>query len=171
VWLDPYNVEIWVTNARSALTALDPDNAARYSSSANRYLISLHDLQAWIQEQADSIPAADRKLVTDHSALGYFSDRYGFESVGSVIPASHTAAQVSAQELAALQKAILESGAQAIFIAAGSNPLVPQQLASDLDLQLVPLHIGALSDAGGPAASYLDLMHYNVNAIIDALRH
>lgn len=171
VWLDPYNVEIWIENARSALTTLDPDNAARFSSSANRYLISLYDLQAWIQEQVDSIPAAGRKLVTDHGALGYFSDRYGFEFVGSVIPASHTAAQVSAQELAALQKAIRESGAQAIFVAAGSIPFVPQQLASDLDLQLVPLHIGALSDPGGPAASYLDLMHYNVNAIVDALRH
>ena len=27
----------------------------------------------------DSLPEADRKLVTGHESLGYFADRYGFK--------------------------------------------------------------------------------------------
>lgn len=170
VWLDPTNVEIWVDNAQTALAALDPDNAAQYSSGASAYRESLQGLHGWIQAQVDQIPEADRKLVTDHLALAYFADRYGFTVVGAVVPAYSTTAEVSAQELAALQRAIQTSGVQAIFVSVGTNPAISQQLAADLGLQLVPLFIGSLSAADGPASSYLDLMLYNVEAIAAALR-
>ncbi len=170
VWLDPANVEIWVDNAQAALATLDPSNAARYLSAASAYKVSLQGLHSWIEDQVNQIPQADRKLVTDHMALGYFADRYGFRIVGAVIPAYNTTVEISAQELAALQQAIQTSGVKAIFVAAGTNPTISQQLAADLGLRLVPLYIGALSDVSGPAASYLDLMHYNVEAILDALQ-
>src|SRR5918997_73891 len=33
-----------------------------------------------------AIPAAQRRLVTDHDALGYYADRYDVDIVGTVIP-------------------------------------------------------------------------------------
>jgi ABC-type Zn uptake system ZnuABC Zn-binding protein ZnuA len=169
VWLDPLNVTQWVANAERALSTLDPANADGYSSSAEAYRDSLDELHRWIVDRVSRIPEADRKLVTDHLAAGYFADRYGFEIIGAVIPAYSTAAEVSARQLAALQQAIEESGARAIFVAVGTNPVVSERLAEDLGLLVVELYIGALSAPGGPAGTYPDLMHYNVEAIVDAL--
>jgi ABC-type Zn uptake system ZnuABC Zn-binding protein ZnuA len=170
VWLDPANVQMWVANCQSALAALDPMDAASFAAAADTYAAALQDLHDWIQAQVAQVPQSDRKLVADHVALAYFARQYGFEIVGAVIPSANTTADVSAGELAALQQAILASGVRAIFVAQGSNPVVAQRLADDLGLMLVPLYIGALSEAGGPADSYLDLMHYNVDAIVSALR-
>jgi manganese/iron transport system substrate-binding protein len=170
VWLDPGNVEIWVDNIALALSTLDPDHAAHFTASAQEYLAALEDLDAWIQDQITSVPENNRELVTDHFALGYFADRYGFEILGAVIPSFSTDAEASAQQLAALQVEIQAVNAPALFVNVGSNPTVSAQLASDLDLQLVSLYIGTLSDAEGPAASYLDLMHYNVEALVAALQ-
>ncbi|HEY70408.1 MAG TPA: zinc ABC transporter substrate-binding protein [Anaerolineae bacterium] len=170
VWLDPSNVEIWIDNIALALAILDPTHAAYYNASAQEYLGSLQELDVWIQDQITHIPESERNLVTDHFALGYFADRYGFEILGAVIPSFSTDAEASAQQLAALQREIQAVDAQALFVNVGSNPTVSAQLASDLDLQLVSLYIGTLSDAEGPAASYLDLMHYNVETIVAALQ-
>ncbi len=170
VWLDPLNVIRWVANAERALSTLDPANAEGYSSSADAYRDSLDELHQWIVDRVTPIPDADRKLVTDHLAAGYFADRYGFEIIGAVIPAYSTAADVSARQLATLQQAIEESGARAIFVAVGTNPVVSVRLAEDLGLLVVELYIGALSAPGGPAGTYLDLMHYNVEAIVNALQ-
>jgi manganese/iron transport system substrate-binding protein len=144
-------------------------NGGRYLASANDYQALLHGLDIWIQDRVAQIPQADRKLVTDHMALAYFAERYGFDIVGAVIPSYNTTAEVSAQELVALQQTIRAAGVQAIFVSVGTNPAISQQLSIDLGLHLVPIYIGALSDAVGPAASYIDLMHYNVEAIVDAL--
>lgn len=171
VWLDPDNVTIWVDNAELAFSTLDPSNADEYSSRADEYRDMLEVLHAWITERVSLIPETDRLLVTDHLAMTYFADRYGFEIVGAVIPDYSTVAEASAQELAALQRAIEASGARAVFVAAGSNPVVSEQLATDLDLLVVQLYIGALTDPSGPAATYLDLMHYNVDKIVNALRY
>jgi ABC-type Zn uptake system ZnuABC Zn-binding protein ZnuA len=169
VWLNPDNVAQWVDNAASALSALDPVRAAEYAASATAYRSSLDALNTWIIREVSQIPETDRKLVTDHLALGYFADRYGFDVVGAVIPSYSTAAEVSAQELAALQQAIRASGAKAVFVTIGTNPVVSERLADDLGLRVVQLYIGTLSDPDGPAATYLDLMYYNVTAIVNAL--
>jgi ABC-type Zn uptake system ZnuABC Zn-binding protein ZnuA len=171
VWLDPKNVNVWVDNAERALSALDPANAGEYSSSTDEYRDLLDDLHTWIIDRISQIPQPARLLVTDHMAMGYFADRYGFEIVGAIIPAHSTVADVSARELAILQQAIEASGATAVFVAVGSNPIVSEQLAIDLDLLVVQLYIGALSAPSGPAATYLDLMHYNVDKIVNALQN
>ena len=57
-----------------------------------------------------AIPAARRKLVTDHDAFGYFAHRYGIEVVGAVIPSQTTQAQPSAKDLSELAKTIEARG-------------------------------------------------------------
>ena len=49
------------------------------------------------------VPPAQRKLVTDHDAFGYFAHRYGITVVGAVIPSQTTQAQPSAGDVARLR--------------------------------------------------------------------
>jgi ABC-type Zn uptake system ZnuABC Zn-binding protein ZnuA len=169
VWLDPHNVLIWVENARSALTDLDPAGAEAYTAQAAAYAAQLGELDAWIRAEVDQIPATDRNLVTDHDNLGYFAARYGFEIVGAVVPAYSTLAQPSAQEIADLERAIAGYGVQAVFVGVAINPALAGQVAKDMGIDLVPLYTDSLSGPEGPAATYLDLMHQLVEAIVEAL--
>ena len=169
VWFDPLNVLVWVQNIEEALRTLDPTHAEVYVANAQRYRTALRELDAWIRDQVARVPPERRRLVTDHAVFGYFADRYGFAQVGAIVPGMSSAAEPSAQELAALEDAIRRAGVPAIFVGATVNPNLAQRIAEDVGVRVVFLYTGSLSPPGGPADSYLKLMRYNVSAIVDAL--
>jgi len=169
-WFSPRNVKVWVQNIERALSALDPASADFYAANAAAYTRELEALDLWIQEQVAQIPPANRKLVTDHTVFTYFAAAYGFEQVGAIFPGYSTLAAPSAQELARLEDAIRQFAVPAIFVGLTVNPAVAEQVAQDTGVRMVMVYHGSLSEAGGPADSYLKFMRYNVNAIVGALR-
>ena len=168
-WFDVDNVQHWVGVIEQTLSELDPQNASLYAENAAAYLAELDALEAELDALFEPLPVAARKLVTDHDALGYLANRYEFEIIGTVIPALSTLAAPSAQQLAALQDQIEDSQARAIFVGTTINPDLATQLATDTGIPVVAIYTGSLSDADGPAATYLDFMRYNAGAIADAL--
>lgn len=170
MWLDPDLVIQYVGNIRDALIQVDPTGEAAYKSNADAYTAALKQLDAWIVEQVDQIPAEKRLLVTNHEAFGYFADRYGFKVIGTVIESFSTDASPSAQQLAALIDQIKASKAPAIFLDASDNATLAQQIAAETGVKVITdLHLESLTD-GAPAATYIDLMKYNVTQIVNALK-
>jgi len=170
VWFDVTNVVMWVQAVERKLSELDPANAETYAANAAAYAATLEELHGWIEEQVAQIPGANQKLVTDHTALVYFARRYGFEQVGAVVPGYSTLAEPSAQELAGLEDAIRALGVKAIFVGNTVNPNLAQRVADDTGTRLVFLYTGSLGEPGGPADTYVDMMRYDVSAIVDALK-
>ena len=169
LWTSPANAMIMVHNIEQTLSALDPAHASAYQANAKTYTTKLQDLDQWVKSQIETIPAANRKLVTDHDDFGYYADRYGLELIGAVIPAYSTNAEPSAQELAQLQDAIKEFGVKAVFVGTTVNPALAQRVAEDTGIQLVSLYTGSLGKAGSGAETYLDYIRYDTNAIVKAL--
>lgn len=170
LWLDPNHMIVYVENIRDALTRFDPAGQTVYSANADAYIADLQTLDSWIQEQVGQIPAEKRLLVTNHEALGYFAERYGFTIVGTVIESFSSDASPSAQQLAALIEQVRTSGAPAIFLDAGDNPAFAEQIAEETGVKVITdLHLESLTE-GAPAATYIDLMRHNVTAIVGALR-
>lgn len=169
VWMDPNNVKLWVDIILDALTRLDPTNREAYTANARAYQAQLDDLDAWIAAQVETLPQDRRLLVSDHATLAYFAARYGFEQVGALIPGASTLAGTSAQDLAVLQDAIATLDVPAVFIGAGVNPVLAERLAEDTGIQLIPIYTGSLSGPDGPATSYIEMMRYDVEAIVAAL--
>ena len=169
-WFSVPNVAIWADNIPAALSALDPTNEAAYRTAAANYQRQLDALDRELRGQIASVPEAQRKLVTDHIALSYLAKEYGFQEVGSVLPSLSTLAAASAQELAALQDAIQEKEVRALFVSTTVNPQTAGQLAQDLGIPVVEVYTGSLSDADGPASTYIKLMRHDVAQIVEALR-
>jgi ABC-type Zn uptake system ZnuABC Zn-binding protein ZnuA len=169
VWLDPNNVITWTRTIEAALSALDPEGAAVYAEAAETYRGKLQALDAEIEAQLAAIPEGQRRLVSDHEEFAYFARRYGFEIVGTVIPAPSAAAEPSAQELAALEDAIRDASVQAVFVSSVVSPALARQVAQDTGIRLVTLYVHSLSDSTGPAPNYLELMRLNARLIADAL--
>lgn len=169
VWFDVENVSQWVGTVQRTLAALDPANAEVYQTNAQAYTAQLEELDAWVVAQIDTIPQANRQLVTNHVAFGYLAARYGLEQVGAVYPLSPSS-EPSAQDLAALQDLIREHAVPAIFTESTVNPKLAQQVAEDTGIKLVPLYSGSLGGPGSGAETYIQLIRADIEAIANALR-
>lgn len=170
-WLDPQNVIHYVENIRDGLSAADPQWKDTYARNATAYITRLNELDTWIKQQVSVIPADRRLIVTNHESFGYFADRYGFTVVGTVIPSVTTGASPSAQELAHLVDRIRATGATAIFIETGANSKLADQIAQETGVKVVSdLYTHSITAPGGNAPTYIDMMTYNVNAIVHALK-
>jgi ABC-type Zn uptake system ZnuABC Zn-binding protein ZnuA len=167
-WLDPIMVTTYAENIADGLGALDPDGAGEYRSNADDYSEVLRGLDAWIAAQVEAIPAARRLLVTNHESFNYFAERYGFRVVGTVFPTVAGEGSPSAQQVAALIESIQTTGAPAIFLETGSNADLARQVARETGVEVVTdLYVASL---GENAATYVDMMRWNVNLIVEALR-
>lgn len=170
LWLDPNNVVVYVQNIREGLTHLDPDGAQTYQANTGSYVKQLEELDAWIVEQVAQIPPERRLLVTNHEALGYFAERYGFTVAGTIMESFSSDASPSARQMAVLIDQIKRYKVPAIFLDASDNPALAQQIATETGVAVVTdLHLESLT-AGPPAATYIDLMKYNVTKLVEALK-
>ncbi len=114
-WHDPRNAIAAVREIERTLIAADPTRKADFERNANAYVEQLRALQAGIAACIETIPPAQRKLVTDHDAFDYFAARYGLEVVGAVIPSQTTQAQPSAKDLSELAETIESEGVEAVY--------------------------------------------------------
>jgi ABC-type Zn uptake system ZnuABC Zn-binding protein ZnuA len=170
-WLDPISVIKYTENIRDGLSQADPAGKDVYAKNAETYISKLRALDTWIAGQVQQVPEARRLLVTNHESFGYFADRYGFRIVGAVISSVSTNASPSAKELAALTDRIRQTRAPAIFLETGANPQLADQLAGEAGIKVVTdLYTHSVTAAGGSAPTYIDMMRFNVQKIVEALK-
>ena len=170
VWLDPVRVAQAVENLGPALVQLAGLDADRVAACTDAYLAELADLHREITESLAPVPAAQRKLVTNHDSLGYFADRYDFEVIGTVIPATTTLAEPSPADLEELAHVIEENGVPAIFAEALHGAGEATALAEQLDgVTIASLYTGALGEAGSGAETYVAMMRHNARTIAGTL--
>jgi len=169
VWFDPTNVGAWVDRIVAVLGDLDPAGEPEYRARAAAYRSELADLDAWIEEEVARLPKESRLLVTHHAVFGYFAARYGFDQIGTVFPGLSSLAEPSARDLAALEEAIVSLNVPVVFVGTTVNRSLAERVAADTGTEIVVVYTGSLSGPDGPAASYLDLMRYDVTAIVNGL--
>lgn len=171
MWMSPRNVIHYVENIRDGLSRADPAGSALYRSNADTYIAKLQELDKRMQAQIGQIPLEKRLLVTNHDALSYFAQDYGFTVVGAVIPGLSPDAAPSAKEMSGLIQSIKSSGAPAIFLDISENQKLANQIASESGAKVITdLYVETLSPAGGPASTYIDMMLYDVATIVTALK-
>ena len=79
-------------------------------------------------------------------------------------------AEIRAQ-LAELIDHIRTTGAKAIFLETGTNPQLAEQVAQETGSKVVTnLYSHSITGPSGPAPTYIDMMKFNTNSIVDALK-
>ncbi|CAN5627338.1 metal ABC transporter substrate-binding protein [soil metagenome] len=170
VWHDVMNAGIMVQNIADALAEADPQNADQYQQQAAAYQADLDELDAWIFEAVSAVPEDHRKMVTSHDTFGYYADRYGFEILGTPLGISTETSDPAAGEIAALIEAIQDSGVPAIFTENVSSSAVIDQIANDASVIVAPpLFTDALGEPESEGATYVEMMRYNTETIVEAL--
>ena len=116
-----------------------------------------------------SLHSEDRLLVTNHDALGYFADRYGFQLIGTVIPGGSTLAEANPAGLQELVHLIEETGVAAIFSETTHSSDDAEALGRAAGVKVLSLNTGSLGPAGSGADTYIGFMRSNAQMIAEGL--
>ena len=166
-WQNPRNASDAVTAIRDALIEADPGGRETYSANAAAYAKRLKRLDEQIAACIERIPAAQRKIVTTHDALGYYADRYGIEIIGSVIPSLSTQAQPSAKDVSQLVEQIEDENVEAVFPESGVSDRLEQALSREAGARVgAPLWADTLGEEGTEAGTYIGAMAENTGALV-----
>ena len=170
VWFDPRRVAEALPGLARMLTTEVGLDTAEIDACLAGYLAELEAVDAEIAIKVEQLPAESRKLVTNHDALGYFADRYGFEVIGTVIPTPASMAQTNPAHLEELAEIIEHEGIKAIFAETLHSVDDVKALASRVgDVEVVTLYTGSLGPSGSGAETYLGFLSTNADRIVDAL--
>ncbi|WP_091674488.1 zinc ABC transporter substrate-binding protein AztC [Amycolatopsis marina] len=172
-WTDPQRVHDAVgVIAEQLISNVDGLDEAVIRRNAARYRAAIEELDTEMGLRFDEIPRERRKLVTNHHVFGYLAKRFGFEIVGAVVPSGTTLASPSAADLKSLADTVRSTGVPTIFADSSQPDRLARVLADQagLDVAVVPLFSESLTEPGQGAASYLEMMRANTEAITTGLR-
>jgi len=171
LWQNVANVIVYTLNIRNAFAAADPSNAETYNTNAGNYIAQLEQLDAQLFSALASIPPANRVLVTNHDAMGYFATRYGFQIAGVVLPGGTTGQEPDPKSVAAVIDTIKAKHVKAVFLENVASDKLATQIASQTGVKVVQaLYTDALGDEKSSGATYLNMMRANIKTLQDALK-
>jgi zinc/manganese transport system substrate-binding protein len=167
-WQSVANAKIYVANIRDALVKADPAGQASYEANATRYLAQLDAVEAEVKAAIARIPADRRKAITSHDAFGYFVKAYGIEFIAP--QGVSTEAEASAKDVGRIIRQIKAEKIPAVFLENVTNPRLIERIAKESGARVGgQIYSDALSDAGGPAGTYIAMMKHNISQIEKAL--
>jgi ABC-type Zn uptake system ZnuABC Zn-binding protein ZnuA len=171
IWQNPRNAQRMAANVERALAQAAPDGATRFRANLAAYDRELRDLDAEVARQVDSL--ANKKLVTNHDAFGYYVDRYGLELVGSVIPSFDTSAELSGRDVRDLVAKIRATKVKAVFTEQSLPPKTAETIAAEAGVKVVAGEGALYGDSLGPAGSegdtYVKSIRHNTATIVSNL--
>ena len=169
-WFDMNRMADAAQLTGAELTQITGDLA--YTTCADTTATQIQAAESDVREILESVPVENRILVTDHDALGYLADLYGYEIAGTVIPAGTTLASPSSADLAELVATIDAEGVTAIFANTAEPSALAEAVATETgaDISVIPLYVGSLGAPDSPAATYIDMMRTDAQLIAQGLQ-
>ncbi len=172
-----YDPHFWMDMERMALAAtligeeIESLGGKGSAACGEEVAATIATAQEGVVDILSGIPESRRVLVTDHDALSYFAESFGFTVIGVVIPGGSTLGEPDSQELAALVRVIQDQDVSAIFGDATLSNQILEVLASEAgrDVVVVSLFIGSLGGPDSGATSYIEMMTTNAERIAQAL--
>jgi manganese/iron transport system substrate-binding protein len=159
-----------VDTIQKQLTQVNPNNAATYTKNAQALRDRLTQIDNWIKASIATIPASQRKLVTTHDAMGYYSDAYGLTIEGALQGLS-TETQPTPTRMKDLVDQIKTTQVPAIFAEVSGNNNLIRTIAQDAKVKLAEpeLITDGLGAPGSNAETYETMLVQNTRTIVTNL--
>lgn len=168
-WNDAANGARYARTIAAALAKADPAHAKAYAARGEAYARKLMELDAWAKAEFGAIPEARRKVITSHEAFGYLAAAYGVQLLAPM--GLSTEDEAAAADVAALIDQIKAEGITAVFLENSNDPRLVKQIAEATGAKLGgTLYPESLTDASGPASTYLKMFRYNVSTLVAGMK-
>jgi manganese/iron transport system substrate-binding protein len=163
LWMNPQYAMKYAQLTEGWLEQNDPKNAAYYQQNLAQYLAVLKQLDDGIAQAVQTVPQAQRKLLTYHDSWAYWARRYGWQVIGAIQPSDFK--EPSAQEVARLIDQIKQQQVPAIFGSEVFPSKVLNQIASETHVK----YVTSLRDDEPPGAKSAP-QHTYVGMLLDDMR-
>lgn len=174
IWFD---VQLWIAVVRyiqDTVMQIDPEHADIYKKNGDNYIAQLEQLHGYVQNRVDELQPHQRILITAHDAFGYFGDAYGFTVVG--LQGLSTDSDISTKDIQQLADYIVQNQITTIFVESSipqRSLIAVQHAVAAQDWQVTlgdELYSDALGDEESAAGTYIGMVKYNIDTIVDALK-
>ncbi len=151
----------------------DPEHAKTYRERADAYIKQLLALHEHLLDRVATIAPERRILVTAHDAFAYFGQTYGLEVVA--LQGISTEAEIGSWDVMHLVDFICERHVPALFVETAIPHRTLQAVIDAVHVRGCSVQLGdelyadALGDAHSDAATYVDMIMHNLNAIVQGL--
>lgn len=152
---------------------LAPDCGPTAQGAAAAYEAELAALDIWIRRSIDTIPPAQRVMVTAHDAFAYYGRAYGIEVIG--IQGVSTESEAGIADIRQMVNLVVERRIPAIFVESTINPRTVEAViaaAAERDHQVAlggELFSDAMGETGTAEGTYIGMLHANTVAVVTAL--
>ena len=113
LWMNPLYALKYADLIRGWLAENDSKNSAYYQANYDRFAEVIKQLDAGIRADKETVPPANRKLLTYHDSWAYWAREYGYTVVGAIQPSDFK--EPSAKEVADLILQIKSESVPAVF--------------------------------------------------------
>lgn len=168
-WQSLSQAQVYIRNISQGLSQADPTNADYYRQRAQDYAQRVQQLDDSIKSRLQAIPAEQRKVITSHDAFAYLGKEYGITFISLVGVSSQ--AEPSAREIAQVIEQARREHIRAIFVENTVSPKLVEQVARETGAKVGGiLYSDALGKPGSGTDTYLGMMKWNTDKLIEALQ-
>lgn len=165
-WMSPANAIIYVENIRKALVQLDPTNADTYNANAATYTKELKIIDEPVREKLARIPEGERTLVSCEGAFSYLLRNYGMKEL--YLWPVNADEEGTPQQVRRVIETVREQDIPVVFSESTISPKAMLQVAKETGAKYGGvLYVDSLTTEDGPAPTYLKLLQYNADRIVE----
>jgi manganese/iron transport system substrate-binding protein len=165
-WMSPTNAVIYVENIRKALVKIDPANEEIYNRNAADYTATIKALDEPVRQKLAAIPEDQRWLVTSEGAFSYLCANYGLRQL--YLWPINADAQGTPQQVRAVIDGVRANKIPVVFSESTVSDKPARQVAQETGARYGGvLYVDSLTEADGPAPTYLKLLETNANTIVN----
>jgi zinc/manganese transport system substrate-binding protein len=167
-WQSVNNAKIYVANIGAALAAADPAAAGQFAQNAQAYVEKLDALDREVRDAVAKLPPDRRKVISTHSAFGYFAASYGIEFIAPL--GVSTESEPSARDIARIITQVRRAKIPAVFLENVTDPRLMQRISAETGAKVGgTLYSDGLTGEKGDAPTYIDMVRHNIRALTRAL--
>ena len=167
-WMSSSNVQRYVDAMVVAFSEMDPAHAADFERNGAAYNAELQTVQDELIARLDAVPENQRALVTCEGAFSYLARDAGLTE--RYLWAVNAEQQATPQQIAGAIEFVRENEVPAVFCESTVSDAAMRQVVEASGAVFGgTLYVDSLSAADGPVPSYLELIRYDADLIVDGL--
>lgn len=167
-WMDPIRGMEYVNNIAEFLSQVLPESADVFTANAQAFNAEIYEIYTEWDGRFDNIPEGRNLIVTAEGAFRYFGYRFGIDN--EFIWEINSEDEGTPEQFIRLIDIVNESDVAYLFLESSIDPDYMQQVSEETGVPIFDeyLFTDSLSEATGPAPTYLDFLRHNLETLYAA---
>jgi iron/zinc/copper transport system substrate-binding protein len=168
-WMNIQNGIQYAVNIKNALIKEDPKNKTVYTANAEKYIQQLQNLHNETIQRISQIPEGKKYLITSEGAFKYFGKAYNIHT--GYIWEINSDNQGTPEQIQQVVKQIESNKIPALFVETSVDKRSMETVSKETHVPIAgTIFTDSLGKTGSEGDTYLEMMKWNINTIVNGLQ-